>query len=161
MPPRTPQQIADAFRGFVPDDRFRKFVRTLNTTGRSKRRLLAWQDALWKQFAATRTDAPRSFDEIADALRVCPVHLVRMSPEEVPIAYGLWHFSPEQVRALQDTFPFANYMVFGPDWHEPQATDVVPVCPACRQALDEWNARRKHPFGRPPGGGMTNRSLPD
>lgn len=151
MPVMTPEDIAEAFRGFVSDEYYRKFVRALNTTGRAKGRLLAWQDSVWKQFTTAHVGVPESFESIADALCICPVHLIRMSMEPVPIRYGLRQFSSEEIRAREEMFPFANYMVSGPDWIEPETVRVVPVCRACRDAQNDWNAHKNDPFGLPKG----------
>jgi hypothetical protein len=146
---RALDDIATKFQASIPDERFRKFLRVLQTTALRKGRLLAWQDFLWAKFRETCPEAPASFVEIAEALRMCPVHLSRMSMAEVPIQYGLWHFSQQELKAKDDLFPFANYVVHGPDWGGAAKTALVPVCSECREARDLWDRTHTKAFGNP------------
>ena len=68
------RELRASFLRFAGQDRYRKFVRTINGACRSKNRLLFWQEELWQEFAATIADPPNVDKEVMDAFNVCDVH---------------------------------------------------------------------------------------
>ena len=133
------QDITSRFLAFCGPERFRKFVVQLHRECRGKGRLLHWQEELWAAFATTQgDDAPLSFEGIAEALRLCPVHDLPLKAEEVPVVYGLVRFPPGYVEARDERFPFANEVAFGGCCVGPEERAAVLFCEGCRRESRAW-----------------------
>src|SRR5687768_5911529 len=64
------------FAAFCGIDRYRQFVSAIWTSSIRKRRLVYWQEQLWRAFAESCADKlPSSFAELQHLFEVCPRHL--------------------------------------------------------------------------------------
>jgi hypothetical protein len=136
------QALATRFLAFCGRERFRRFVLQLIRGCRRKGRLMFWQEELWAAFAEIQPDGiPLSFEAISEALRVCPVHDQPLRSEDVPIVYGLIHFTQGHVQAREMWFPFANEVAYDGCCVGPQQRATVLFCDACRQESLVWHGR--------------------
>ena len=97
-----------SFRDFAGQDRYRKFVRTINRQCRTNGRLFFWQEQLWREFLTRVSEAPASEGEIMNLFRVCDIH-------DCDLAVAPENEAPPEVRhtaqyddALEKLFPFAS-----------------------------------------------------
>lgn len=144
-------ELNERFRSFCGVDRYRKFLCTTNTRAVYKRRLLHWQQQLWDEFCVRHPEYVHlSSDDLLAAFRICHIHEQRLLEDHVPAVYGYWRFPQDYLTALEESFPFANMMYCGDSVERQRhANREVKYCPACREALLEWNADRKDKIGIP------------
>jgi hypothetical protein len=126
MPIMDTADLRTSFRAFAGQDRYRKFVRTLNRQSRNRRRLLFWQEDLWDEFVAKAPGAPTSQGDILDAFRTCDVHGDDLEPAPSSDPPPEIRHTPEYDRALDTLFPLAA----GGDF----------VCQQCRSERQRWIA---------------------
>jgi hypothetical protein len=145
------ESLVSSFAAFCGPDQFKKFVRGLNTTCRRKRRLLFWQNELWRRFAgAHEGEVPVTFPEIAEVLRLCPVHGCYLQAAEVPILYRYVMMEDDYREAHAERFPFANDVVLGGCCVRSEKTAVTDYCEQCREERKKWEkARKSRPSPRP------------
>lgn len=149
-------ELRTEFAAFCGDSLYHRFVRVLNTTGRAKRRLLYWQETVWREFAERRAamddpwfaDPSTSPFEMAERLlRVCDVHDCELASGSARIVYGFVCYPDSFLDAREAEFPFANAVAFGGcgcDIPAGESGDEVAVCycPECRRRLEAW--REEH-----------------
>lgn len=131
-------KLREEFREFVGEDQYRKFVAVLHSSGRSKRRLLAWQEVLWGKFTSQKDIGKLPFDEIEQIFRVCEIHNCELESETLLIQYGTRNYSASYIVARDKLFPHANTQALGPCWQEERTEKVVFFCSICREAYYNW-----------------------
>jgi hypothetical protein len=132
--------VRQAFRSFVGDEPFRRFVRALNI-GRQDR-LLYWQERLWQRFASAHPAMDLPAGSIRWFFRFCEVHGCELERDVIPIVYGLFRFPPEYIEAGDRQFPYARTVACIDDCFRDERTEMeVDYCPACRRAEASWGGR--------------------
>jgi hypothetical protein len=122
-------EIRAAFRNFVGEDRYRRFVQQVVRDTPTAHQLRFWQDSLWREFVAVARDAPTELPEIRQVFVWCYVH-------DQPLdASPAWHNQPVlpwpkkmkdgRIEALPQQFPFS----FGEY-----------TCRTCLRTYDQWLA---------------------
>jgi hypothetical protein len=112
---------------------------------------LFWQDELWRRFAATYPgEVPVTFPEIAEALRLCPVHGCSLKVAGVPVLYGYVVMEEEYRNARAERFPFANMAVLGGCCVGDEKVVSAYYCEACREELEKWGTSKKADPSAPP-----------
>lgn len=146
-------ELISQFRSFCGEDRYRKFLKTINTDAIHKHRLYHWQEELWNEFCNTHHHHEYLYipsDDLLNAFRICHIHEQRLLDDHVPADYGYRRFPLDYSIALEESFPFANMMYCdGPSKRERHANHNVKYCPTCRDTLLKWNANRKDKIGIP------------
>ena len=144
-------ELIDRFRTFAGIERYRNFLYVTNTNAVDKRRLLHWQEQLWQGFCDDHPKYVRlTSDELLGLFRICHIHEQELLDDRVPAVYGHWRFPQDYLTALEQSFPFANLMYCGDNVERQRHVNQdVKYCPACREALLEWNADRKNKIGMP------------
>jgi len=133
------RRLRDAFAAFCGQDRYRSFVREVNTTCRSKKRLLYWQELLIESFRAAHPDTDLStYEKVAQLFRICHVHGGELRSDIVPIIYGTFEPHATYDDARRTLFPFANTAAHGGCVVEAAETAAVDYCHACREAYTTW-----------------------
>jgi hypothetical protein len=135
--------VREAFRAFIGDEQFRKFVRTVNTCRHD--RLLYWQQQLWQQFTAAQPMMELPAALIREVFQFCEIHGCELEPDTIPITCGLFYFPPEFIEAQDRLFPYARTVAYIDDCFRSSRTEMeVVYCPACRRALasnKRWSRR--------------------
>lgn len=124
--------VREAFRSFVGDEKFRKFVRAVNTSRRD--RLLYWQEQLWQQFSAEQPMMELPAASIREVFQFCEIHGCELERDTIPIKNGLVHYPPEFIEARDRLFPYARSVCYI-DFQISRTEVEVTCCPACRRAL--------------------------
>jgi hypothetical protein len=95
------------FHQFVGDDRYRKFLRTINLACRKQNRLLYWQEQLWSEFNTMNPEVSIKAEDIIDFFCICDVHNYPLgSPENDDLLPAI-RDTPEYEIAYESLFPFA------------------------------------------------------
>jgi hypothetical protein len=134
------------FAEYCGADLYHRFVRSLNTTGRSKQRLLYWQEETWRAFAELSPEATElaegGYAAIASLFHVCDVHDCELASERASVVYGLVCFSDAYLDARNEEFPFANPVAYGGCVEADSVEVDLEFCPECRRRLEAW--RQEH-----------------
>lgn len=126
--------VRAAFRSFVGEEKFRKFVRTVNTWQRD--RLPYWLEQLWRRFSAEHPTMELSVAPLREVFRFCEVHDCELEQGTIPVRYGLFRFPPEYIEARDRLFPYARTVACIDDCFRSDCTEMeVSYCPACRREL--------------------------
>lgn len=143
------EQFRENLRRFAGNPQYRKFVRTMATTGRGTGKFLYWQEKLWTRFTEEYPEfAELKYKDLEEALNLCYVHLEELQEDTVKAQYGRWKFPSDYVRSRDINFPYANKLFFGDLNAKPKShIRTVTFCEECRKELIRWNARRKEKFG--------------
>lgn len=150
------RELRSDFAAFCGEPLYHRFVRVLNTTGQAKRRLLYWQETVWREFTQRRVaagdtslagclDSP--FLQASRLLHVCDVHNCELASGSATIVYGLVCYPDCYLDARETEFPFANAFCFrgcGADCLPGEAGEeaAVEYCPECRRRFEAW--REEH-----------------
>jgi hypothetical protein len=118
-----------SFRDFAGQERYRRFVRTLNRECRRKQRLFFWQEELWRQFVASTPGAPTDEATIMNTFRICDVHGCDL--EALPCTD--LSPRPDEIRHTAE-FDEAHKALF------PLAAGGELVCIQCRSERQRWIA---------------------
>lgn len=142
-------KLRQALKRFSGNPQYRKFIKTINTTGRGTGQFLYWQEKLWKRFTGDYPEFSNyRYKDLEDAFKLCHLHLVELQSDEVPAHYQRQRPPREYSRARDLSFPFANQVHFGDVTAKPKPhRRAVLFCAACRKELLRWNSRRKEKFG--------------
>ncbi len=77
----------------------------------------------------------------------CEVHKIKMAASEVPIVYGL--IRPQGVfprtQETRTLFPNRSDLVLGGCCPTPRTTELIFVCPACKEAYEKWEKQNNPP----------------
>ena len=129
-----------AFASFVGDEQFKKFV----VSGVRQGRLRYWQTQLWQQFLQARPEFDCRLEELADCLRICPLHHeeLRTGVETVTQAESL----PQRFVDIRSAlFPYAIVNAAGEPLKQicKQPTEPIPIwyCPTCHAIASGWKAK--------------------
>jgi hypothetical protein len=145
-------EVRRAFVAFAGEDRFRAFVRALNTAPLSLMRLRFWQAELWAAFVQADPRWPADFVGVREAFRVCEVHGSELARDAVPAPAGQiqWRYtqSPDSGSPHSPHFPPAFAAFPYPGWGvDPAAwsgcgTRLMEVwyCRECRRLRAAWEA---------------------
>jgi hypothetical protein len=117
-------EIRTAFRKFVGEERFRKFVRAVSQRYPEKGRLFFWQEQLWDKFVSTVAGVGAGQDEIPRAFCICDVHDCELEQPPTNDALIEIRDTPEYGQALETLFPLAVSRYF--------------VCSRCRFDRQRW-----------------------
>jgi hypothetical protein len=119
-------EIRVAFRNFVGEDRYGRFVRQIVRDTPTAHQLRFWQDRVWREFVEVARDVPTKLPDIREIFLQCYVH-------DQPLdASPVWHNQPVlpwpkmkdgRIEALPQQFPFS----FGEY-----------TCRACLRTYDQW-----------------------
>jgi hypothetical protein len=134
------EAVRTAFRSFVGEPRYRRFVRAVNTIDRRLGRMRYWQEADWSRFARRHPGCAMPFEAILEAFRVCEVHGGELVEGPTPVWYGL-SFRDEFLKERLTSFPWA--MILGDrdnDWF--RRGDPVFFCRECRESAKPWYRMR-------------------
>jgi hypothetical protein len=138
--------LREAFRSYAGDDRYRRFVRSLNTAHINAGRLRYWQHELWSAFAETMSACPRDYTTIMQVFTLCEVHDCDLIADTVLSPYS-------QIRTYRtqspdtglhsgtidnEKYPYPGWPVSPDDWppNENKLVDVL-YCPRCRELRAE------------------------
>jgi hypothetical protein len=140
------QLLREAFRAYAGDDKYRRFIRALNTANIDADRLRYWQDEIWNQFAETTSNCPRDYVTIQKIFAVCEVHDRELLADTVLAPYSqLRNYrtqSPDtglQTGTIDnENYPYPGWPVSPDDWppNENKMVDVL-YCPKCRELRAE------------------------
>ncbi len=126
--------VRAAFRCYVGEEKFRKFVRTVNTWQRD--RLPYWLEQLWRRFSSEHPMMELSVASLREIFRFCEVHDCELEQDTIPIRYGLFCFPPEYIEARDRLFPYARTVACIDDGFRSDRTAMeVSYCPLCRREL--------------------------
>lgn len=141
-----PNLLREAFRSYAGDDKYRRFIRALNTASMQADRLRYWQDKLWTDFAATASDCPRDYSTIQQLFAVCEMHGCDLRVDTILAPYSQLQNSRTQSpdTGLQagtiekEKYPYPGWPVSPDDWppNENKMVDVL-YCPKCRELRAE------------------------
>ena len=143
------EKLRETLRRFAGNPQYRKFVRTMTTTGKGTGKFLYWQEKLWSRFSEENPEfADLKYGDLEDALNLCHVHLLELMEDEVRARYSRQDYPQGYLKARDIGFPYANMVSFGDPNAKPK-TQIrkVTYCDECRKELTRWNARRKEKFG--------------
>lgn len=152
-----PRRLREAFRSYAGNDRYRRFIRALNTADVEAGRLRYWQDKLWNAFAETQFDCPRDYVTIGQIFAECEVHDCDLLADTVLAPYSQlrnYRTQSPDTGLLSGTIDNVNYPNPGwpvsPDEWPPSQNKMVDVlyCPRCR----ELRAGRERENGTEPCG---------
>jgi hypothetical protein len=116
--------IRKSFRCFAGQDRYCKFVRTINQECQRKGRLFFWQEQLWREFVS-KTDGAINCEAIMAAFRICDVH-----DDELTDAIS----NREELSEIRDTLEYDQAL----ESLFPFATDKNWACSQCRSERQRW-----------------------
>ena len=74
--------------------------------------------------------------------RICPVHMLPLGEDVVPIEYGLIIPHENESHARRERFPFANSTIDGGCSVNEARRARVLFCPKCREAKRQWMSSR-------------------
>ncbi|MBX3418747.1 MAG: hypothetical protein KF851_14165 [Pirellulaceae bacterium] len=134
--------LRESFRSYAGDEKYRRFIRALNTASQNAVQLRYWQDVLWTGFASTVPDCPCDYSTIQQLFAVCELHDCDLLTDTVLAPYSQLRHSRTQSpdTGLQagtidnDKYPYPGWPVSPDDWppHENKFVDVL-YCPKCRE----------------------------
>jgi hypothetical protein len=132
--PTDPEEKADATLGRITD------LRPLGDHG-----LFVQVRGRAGMLLDAQTGAFRVIPDHRGESRTCPLHDHPLAEDAVPIAYGLIRSDPDELRARQDLYPFANVSVAGGCVISPGSPKqaLVRYCPDCREARTAWLEGRR------------------
>jgi len=140
-----PNLVRETLWSLYGEERYCKFVDYINSRCDDRGRLLYWQEQLWAGVEEKLGIHIGDYRDIAALFRVCHVHGVELQRETLPIIYGYFKPLPQgYIKFEAAHFPLANDEARGPDWEEAAKEREVLFCTACRQAKEEWRARRRY-----------------
>src|SRR5262245_21287399 len=126
--------VRTAFRRFVGEDQYRRFVRALNTARPGARALRFWQERLWDDFAASTPSIPGTFEQVRGCFGICEIHDRELLNDTVLAPYSQIRYCATQSPDLglpkglagAEDFPYSGWGVSPNDW-QPGATRLVEV----------------------------------
>jgi hypothetical protein len=131
--------VRSAFRSFVGEPRYRRFVRAVNTIDRRLGRMRYWQETDWSRLTRCHPEYAMPFGAIPDAFRVCEVHGGELVEGPTPVWYG--HFRDEFMKERDTLFPWA--MILGDSDHRWfRRGDPLYFCRECQEAARPWYRMR-------------------
>jgi len=143
------EKLRNSLRRFAGNPQYRKFIKTMTTTGRGTGKFLYWQEKLWKRFMEEYPEfASLKYKELETAMNLCHLHLVELQHDEVEAHYNRSRLPRDYKKARDLNFPYANKVYFGDVTAKPKLPRrKVLFCGECRKELIRWNARRRDKFG--------------
>jgi hypothetical protein len=151
----TTCELRTEFAAYCGDSLYHRFVRVLNTTCQTKRRLRYWQESVWSEFVQRQAESGEPcfaesfesgegpFEQANRLLHVCDVHGCELAHGAAPVVYGLVCYPDCFLDAREAEFPFANAIAFrgcgcdGPHG-EMDEEAAVEYCPECRRRYEAW-----------------------
>jgi hypothetical protein len=139
MAPVESTTIRSAFRDFVGDATYRKFLHALHAAPPDLEGLRFWQEQLWDSFVTSDPSLPRRFDAVRGAFQVCEIHNRDLLQERV-----LAHSGSRQKSAVSRVphldFPYSDWGVLSHEVLPGTALKFVDIlyCPECREKRAGW-----------------------
>ena len=138
--------LQELFRVFAGDEKYRRFIRALNTASLDSDKLSYWQDSLWTNFVSTMPHCPREYSMIQKLFAICEIHDCDLLADTVLAPYSQLRYtrtqSPEtglQTGMLDnEKHPYLGWPVSPADWppDENKLVDLL-YCSKCRELRDE------------------------
>ncbi len=137
-------QLRQRFRTFLADDDlFRKFVDFCNHKCRQKKRLMTWQEELWKRFTHTHREYENlSIGGILFVFHICHVHFTSLFSDSVPIKKGVCdiHYFRDFEKAVISEAPYSTPFLLDSPSRDGASFISVDHCKEClarRAQLEE------------------------
>lgn len=128
-----PAEIRSAFRAFLGDERYRKFVSMVPSTSDGTR-LKFWQENAWESFAADHPRFDLDFAGIVDVFRVCELHGHPLTQRFVPVQHGCVDFAPEYWQTRNVLHPNSPMPFVATEGHAITETEFpIWFCTECEQ----------------------------
>lgn len=140
-------QMRLALATFLGEERYRKFLRLLNTTCMHRGRLLFWQEDAWKEFVAAHPQWEMNYESLREQLRVCWVHGCELFGTRKRV-YGPGvhlNYTREYTEVWSRMFPNSHEdlpeRVTAGGYPLPIELAEVWECPECCKARAKWERR--------------------
>ncbi|WP_444912480.1 hypothetical protein ACJJIQ_13900 [Microbulbifer sp. ANSA003] len=126
--------IRKTFEEFVGTERYLNFLATICCSNKENSRLKFKQELEWEKFVSEYGLGYKTYQEIWSLFQYCHLHQVELEQDHAEIIYGTRR-SPTKAerRTINENYPYANVVAYGPCWVEDAKTKEVLYCSKCRE----------------------------
>ncbi|WP_413664865.1 hypothetical protein ACG1BZ_06255 [Microbulbifer sp. CNSA002] len=126
--------IRKKFEEFIGTKRYMNFLATICCSNKENGRLKFKQEFEWENFSSEYNLGYKAYPEIWPLFQYCHLHQVEFELDDVEIIYGTRR-SPTEIeqRTVNENYPYANVVAYGPCWIEDAKTKEVLYCSKCRE----------------------------